>query len=133
MEALALNRSDRSWCHHSYVLWFGAGSVTHLFVYANSLDGAVGIAADWLAENAPGCLADEEVQDEFKRLKGENQLNLPFLSDEQLWAQATVDTTETDGAQGGHFLHSWEWGLVQEDPSTEWIDYNTVKPAKKAS
>ncbi len=117
---IAVNGSDRDWTHHRYILCFGAYGWTRLMVWANSLDDALDEAVDWLADNAPGLLCDDEVNEEFKRLKEEDgQQLLPFKTDEQLWEEVTIDTTCAGNC--GHYLNSAEWGIVVEDPTREQV------------
>lgn len=105
-----VNPSDRNWTKHRYILAFGAYGDTLLMVWANSLDDALDECVDWIADNAPGLLADDEVADEFKRLVSEG------MSEEQAMEQAEIDTT-CAGTYPFHYLHSWEWTIVAEDPS----------------
>jgi hypothetical protein len=104
-----VNGSDRDWTKYRFVLWFGACAPTHLMVWGNGLDDALDEAVDWIAEHAPGLLADEAVQDEYKRLVAEGK------SEEEAQTEATVDTTPAGNAC--HYLHSWEWGITFENPT----------------
>jgi len=62
MKINIINPSEREFTKQRYILWFGAYSSTHCLVWANSLEDV-----DWLAENAPGLLADKEVREAYKR------------------------------------------------------------------
>jgi hypothetical protein len=104
-----VNASDKDWTRHNYVLAFGAYGDTLLRVWGNSLDDALDEAVDWIADHAPGLLADDEVNDEYKRLVSEG------MSEEEAQEEATVDTTTAGNA--GNYLHSSEWTVVVEDPS----------------
>lgn len=108
---IAVNSSDASWTSHRYVLWFGATGGTKLLVWGNSLEDALDEAVDYLADHKPGLLADREVHDEYKRLRAEG------MSEEAAQEEASVDTTTAGNAS--NYLHSWEWGIVAEDPSRE--------------
>jgi len=111
MKIEIVNPTDRSWTRHRFILWFGACGTTRLMVWANGLESALDACVDWIADHAPGLLADEQVTDEYNRLRAEN----PSASDEWCQEQATVDTTCAGNA--GHYLLSWEWGIVAEDPT----------------
>ena len=49
-----VNPTEREYASHDYVLWFGGCGTTNLRVWADSLEDALEIAADWLKEHAPG-------------------------------------------------------------------------------
>jgi hypothetical protein len=124
MALILVNPSDRDWTEHDYVLCFGAYGWTKLRVWANSLEDALDEAVDWIADNEPGLLADDEVKEEFDRLCVERGIvDLAAAEDDVLCAiqeEAEIDTTIAGDA--GHYLYSWEWGIVAEDP-----DRNTIK------
>jgi len=92
-----------------YVLWFGAYGETRLMVWARSLESALDECVDWIADNAPGLLADDGVHEQYKRLVAEG------VDEEKAQEEATVDTT--CAGNNGHYLNSWEWGIVAENPT----------------
>lgn len=115
------NPSDRAWTDQRFVLAFGAYGDTLVMAYADSLDDALDECVDWIADNAPGLLADESVQDEYKRALAERVAAGADPDDqtviEQCQDAATVDTT--CAGNNGHYLHSWEWTIVLENPTKE--------------
>ena len=106
---VAVNSTDRDWARHRYLLAFGAYGETRLLVWANSLDSALDECVDWLADNNPGILADDSVREEYERGIAEG------MSEEASRARAEVDTTCAGNC--GHYLSSWEWSVVFEDPT----------------
>ena len=110
---VAVNGSDRDWTDHRYILCFGAYGWTRLMVWANSLEDALDESVDWIVENAPGLLCNEEVYAEYNRLVAEGK------SVEEAMEEATVDTTCAGNC--GDYLLSYEWGIVAEDPTREEI------------
>jgi hypothetical protein len=106
---IIVNANDRSWTKKRFVLWFGMGAPTMLMAYANSLDDALDECVDWLAEHAPGLLANEHVADKFTQLQEEG------MGFEEARDKAEEDTTQA-GNHGDHLM-SGEWGLVAENPT----------------
>ncbi len=109
MQITIVNASDRSWTRHNFVLAFGAYGDTVLRVYANSLDSALDEAIDWIVDNAPGLLADEQVAETFQDAIARG------MSEEDAQEEATQDTT--CGGNCGNYILSQEWAIVAEDPS----------------
>lgn len=108
-----VNGTDRDWTRHRYILWFGAYGEIRLMVWANSLEDAFDEAVDWLAENAPGLLADEAVNDAYNRAIEDGASH-----------EAAAKAAEMDmmiGGNCGHYVNSWEWGIVAEDPTRDEI------------
>jgi hypothetical protein len=103
-----VNPTDRDWARHRYVLCFGAYGDTKLCVWANGIEGALDECVDWIADNAPGLLADEAVAEAYKGAIAAGK------SEDEAQEEAQVDTTCAGNA--GNYLHSWEWGIVAEDP-----------------
>jgi hypothetical protein len=121
---IAVNSSDQDWTDHRYILGFGAYGWTRLMVWANSLQDALDESIDWIADHAPGLLCDDQVHEEFRRLRGQEpdengQLSLPFLSEEEAMQEAEQDTT--CGGNYGHYILSHEWCVIAEDPTREEI------------
>lgn len=110
-EVTLVNPSDRDWTRRRFVLAFGDYGWTQCVVWANSLDDALDEAVDWIAEHAPGLLADDSVREEFERLVAEG------ATEEEAWEEATVDTT--CAGNSGHYLLSYEWAIVAEDPTRD--------------
>lgn len=121
-----VNGSDRDWTRHRYILSFGAYGETLLMVWANSLDDALDECVDWIADNAPGLLADEQVAEAY------NEAIAAGKSEEDAQAEAETDTTCAGNA--GHYLLSYEWGIVAEDPDRATIlDIQGRKPWERAT
>lgn len=104
-----VNPNDRSWTRGRYILGFGAFSPTYLMVWANSLDGALDEAIDWIVQFAPGYLCDEQVTEEYQAALAEG------LSEEDAIERAEEDTT--CGGNCGNRIVSDEWCIVAENPT----------------
>ena len=121
MKINIVNPSEREFTKHRYILWFGAYASTHCLVWANNLDDALDECVDWLAENAPGLLADEEVQAEYKR---EYEAAIAEGLGEEEACERAIEVSEVDtthAGSAGHYLHSWEWGITAENPTRKEI------------
>ena len=108
MALTLVNPTDRNWTRFRYVFAFGATGSIHCLVWANSLNVALDVCVDWLAEHAPGLLADVEVKDEYERGLAEG------LGEHAATERAEIDTTMAGNE--GHYLHSWEWTIVAQNP-----------------
>jgi hypothetical protein len=108
---VVVNPTDRYWTKHRYLLHFGAYGWTRLLVWANSLDDALDECVDWIADNEPGLLCDDSVNEEYDRAIADG------LDEEAAHDSATVDTT--CAGNNGHYLASWEWGIMFEDPTRQ--------------
>lgn len=108
-----VNSSDKDWKKHRFILAFGAYGDTLLMVWANSLDDALDEAVDWIADHAPGLLADDAVKEAYEEAIREGK------SEEAAQEAAEMDTVTA--GNNGHYLHSWEWNIVAEDPTREQV------------
>lgn len=108
-----MNGSARSWAWRRYILAFGPYGWTRLMVWANSLDDALDEAVDWLAENAPGLLANDQVREAFEEAKAEG------LDDDAAHERATEDVT--CAGNHGDYIPSHEWFILAEDPDRETV------------
>jgi hypothetical protein len=106
---IAINSTDKSWTRHRYVLSFGCFYNAVLLVWANSLEDALDECIDWLAEHKPGLLCDKAVQEEYERALAEGK------DEETAYEESVVDTT--CGGNNGHYINSWEWSILAENPS----------------
>lgn len=106
-----VNPNEASWTRHRFVLAFGAYGWTQVMVWANSLDDALDEAVDYIADHEPGLLADDAVAEEYERAIAEGK------SEGEAQEEATVDTT--CAGNNGHYLNSWEWTIVAEDPERD--------------
>ena len=110
-----------------FVLCFGAYGWTKLLVWADDLGDALDGAIDWIADNAPGLLCNDQVAEDYRealaRLTEENAA-LPEeerRSEEDLESEAYDESTEdtTCGGNAGDHILSHEWCIMAEDPSRE--------------
>lgn len=99
---------------HRYVLWVGQTGTTYLLIWASGIDDASEHMIDWVVDNAPGYLADDLVQEEYRRAIAEGK------SEEEAQEEAESDTTMF-GHNGIHYLMSDDWGIEKEDPSRAWL------------
>ena len=111
MKINLVNPTDRSWTRNRYILWFGGCAPTYLMVWANSLENALDECIDWLAEHAPGHLMNDEVAEAYQ-----NALNNGMDEDE---ANEAAVTDMTCGGNCCHYIASWEWGIVAENPTRQ--------------
>lgn len=105
-----LNGTDRAWTKHSYVLVFGTCVPRNVLVYANSLEDALDTAIDWLKENHPGFIVNDQVAEVRQELLAEG-ISEDSVSDH-------LDGF-TCGGDCGDYIDSDEWSIVFEDPSRE--------------
>lgn len=110
---IIVNPNDRNWTKHRYVLAFGLyGQYKHL-VWGNNLQDALDESIDWLADNAPGMLANEAVEDMYKQNLADG------MNEEKAMEEAEQDITR--GGNAGDCLLSWEWYVIVEDPTRQQI------------
>lgn len=118
---IPINFSNRHWTSSRFILCFGAYGDTMLMVWANHLDDALDECVDWISENAPGLLCNDEVNEIYRDELG--RLLASGMSDEnaesEAYETATQDVT-TAGNYGDHIL-SYEWNIVCENPTREQI------------
>ncbi len=113
MNITPVNGRDRSWTRHRYILAFGAYYQTVLMIWANSLDDALDEAVDWIADKAPGLLVDDSVQEAYLIAR---RAGHPPAKAQEI---AEVDTT--CAGNNAHYLMSWEWSILAEDPSPQQV------------
>jgi len=110
-KVIPINGSERQWSRQRFVLWFGQHCPTYLMVWASSLDDALDKAIDWLVDNEPGHLCDEEVTEEYQRLIDEG------YQEHEAFEESIIDVTIA-GDHGNH-IRSDDWGIVFENPSRQ--------------
>lgn len=121
------NSSDHDWCRNLYLMWAGYG--TKCYVWANSFDDAFETFAEWLDDNAPGCLTSFS-EDDYKAAAKELGLTWPAepgSEEECKVAEATeVDHTVIGHTTLNHGTHiaSYEWG---GDDVTDEAEFSEVK------
>ncbi len=118
MTTYTINESDASWVKTRYVLGFDAYGETHLEVFANSLEKALDEAIDWIVDNKPGLLCDEQVNEAY------HQAILGGASEEEALAHATIDTTV--GGNEGHYVLSYEWCIISEESNEDHTEEDTT-------
>lgn len=88
-----------------YAMHFGAYGTTCLLVWMDaSIEDAAEVAAEWLAEYAPGHITTEE---HVGKLIEEAKEDEPGISDEDAYEKATADLTYTEAG----WLTSYEWTI----------------------
>lgn len=105
---------DRRYTHR-FVFWFGQGDAAWLMAYAHDEDEALEMCVDWIVEHAPGRLADEQVEENFKELVKEYKEKHPGEepTEEEMWQmqdEAASDTTSFSH-DGIHYLGVDEYGM----------------------
>jgi hypothetical protein len=122
MKIIPINFSDRHWTSNRFILCFGAYGDTRLMVWANHLEDALDECVDWISENAPGLLCNEQVNEAYREWLDENAEDPSDPSeDEQNSAyEYSLEDVTTAGNAGDHIL-SYEWGIVAENPTREQI------------
>ena len=116
-QVIIVNANDKSWTKHSFVLWFGT---TNLLIYANSLEDALDEGVDWLVDNEPGQLVDDQVNEQFQELLAERAAAGTPVEEgtEEYWnvlQEAEEDTTP--GGNASNRVARNAWGIQMEDPS----------------
>jgi len=119
-ELTMINRPDKCvhtrWATRAFILCFGAYGETRLLVYARHLEDALDECVDWIAENAPGLLMNDQVAEAYHEAIAEGK------SEEEAIEEAECDMTIAGNA--GDYIASWEWGIVGEDLTPKQIaDY----------
>lgn len=109
-----INRGDHSFTDHRFVLAFGAYGDTLLLVHADHLEDALDEAIDWLVDNAPGHIIDDQVEEAYREAIAEGK------SDEEAMEISEQDTTS--GGNAGNHISSSEWSIVIEDPTREQLE-----------
>ncbi len=120
MALVSVNPTDSHWTRHRYILAFGAYGWTKLLVWANSLDDALNEAIDWLVDNAPGHIVDDQVQEAY------DEAIAAGMSDDKAAEVSTADCTS--GGNCGNYILSYEWCVVSEDPPRSLIKQLQAEP-----
>jgi hypothetical protein len=107
---IVIANPDDEWIGNRFVLWFGDCGWTRLLVHARSLDEAADVAADWLAEHAPGLLATDEVNEAYGSHLVEG------MSEEEAQT-ASEEGFSPLGGNCGEWIRTDGWGFVCENPS----------------
>ena len=114
-----VNPVESNWTKRRFLLCFGAYGWTKLLVWANRLEGALDEAIDWIADNEPGLLCDEQVEEDYRealaRLTEERPDEDPDVLEKEAREEAEEDTT--CGGNYGNRILSYEWGIIAEDPT----------------
>lgn len=109
-EIVLVNPSDKTWTKHRFVLWAGSPmGPTYFLVWANHLQDALDEMVDCIADDYPGFLADDSVEEAYREAIASG------MSEEEAREKAEMDTT--CAGNYGNYLMSEEWGIVVEDPT----------------
>lgn len=104
---VAVNGGDRDWTRGRYILGFG--EYLRLMVWGNSFKDALDEAVDWIADNKPGLLHDNEVAEAYAWAVEQGK------SEEEAAQEAEIGMTVAGNAC--HYLLSSEWTIVAENPT----------------
>ena len=120
---LEIANTRTPWADRAFILWFGAYGSARVLAYARHLEDALDECVDWIADNAPGLLCDDEVAEEYRRLEEEWREGHPGEEPDDDMISKWQETAEEDttiAGNCGHHLTSWEWGIVLDgaDPKT---------------
>ncbi len=88
-----------------FLFSFGAYGSTHVLVYGRSLDDALDEAIDWLVDNAPGHLMDDQVAEAYQEAIARG------LGEDEAIEEAEMDMT--CGGNSCHYIDSWEWWVSE--------------------
>ena len=97
--------------YRPFVLAFGAYGDTVLLAYGHYLEDALDECIDWIADKAPGLLMDDQVAEAYDECIAEG------MSEED--AQQEAESDMTIGGNNGHYIASWEWCIIQEEPTRD--------------
>jgi hypothetical protein len=112
MALIIVNPSDKSVYSRRYVVSLGAYGWTRLLIWSSDVGSAIDEAIDWAAENAPGLLCDDAVNEVYAEAIANGK------SEEEAQEEAQVDTV--CGGNYGNYLNSWEVS-VTENPDREYL------------
>lgn len=102
----------------AFVFTFGAYGSTWVLVYANGVDSALEVAADWLKDNAPGHFVEPDYPDV-------DWTTLSSAEADALRECAEVDLTYTEAG----WIPSWEWHVTGPHTPVEVRDVARVVQA----
>ena len=94
---------------HTYVFAFGPYGTPLLMAYGDHLESALDACVEWIADNEPDMLMNEQVAEEYNRLIAEGETEDAAIEGSQ------VDTYQ-DGQ--GNYIDS-DWRIIAEDPSED--------------
>jgi hypothetical protein len=106
-----------------FAMHFGAYGTTRLLLWADHLETALELAAEWLAQYAPGHISTEE---HIGQLVKEVQEEEPGISDEDAYEKATADLTYTESG----YLTSYEW-TVDDIPKSSDLHKAALEASKE--
>lgn len=109
MKITSINPNDKTWTRQTFILSFGAYGNHHLYVHADHLEDALDECIDWIAENAPGLLMDEQVTEAYNAAIAEGK------SEDEAREEAECDMT--CGGNAGNYIASYEWSIYAENPT----------------
>lgn len=113
-----INPNDANFYDHNFLYEVGGVGSRMYLVYASDEGSALEELIEWIAGNAPGFLADDEVKGRYDELadawREEHPGDEP--DDETIWGMQETAEMDTVG-HDGHFLNSWEVVLYDRDVS----------------
>lgn len=103
---------------HTFVLTFQGD---YLVIYAGSLDNAIDEMIDWVAENHPDELVDDQVNEAFRTALEANEIDpdsdLDWDDDDVQAAQQEAEADTTQGGNNAHYINSDDWSIVSDGAS----------------
>ena len=114
MNIKIVNFEDRHWTRDRFILQFGPYGDTRLMIFANNLQEAIDVAIDWIGENEPGLLANDQRDEAFLEARSEG------MTEDEAWDCAGEDLTI--GGNCGDCILSHEWAIIAENPTREQIN-----------
>ena len=113
MKIKIANFGDRHWTRDRFILQFGPYGDVLLMVFADHLHDALDTAIDWIAENEPGLIANDQRDEAFAEAKADGK------TEDEAWGLAHEDLTI--GGNCSDCILSHEWAIVAESPTREQI------------
>lgn len=113
-----LNKKSETDKETRFVLWagiYGTFSQPTYFNFYGDLDDAMNAMVDWLAENKPGLLCDDEVRKAYEEYIDEHKAE--YEDEDELRDKAT-EYAETDVTRSeSSYISSQNWGIALENPT----------------
>lgn len=113
MSLIKLNTEDSKYTRQRYIIQVGTNKPTNILVWANSLDTALDLCADWAVTNAPELLADVYVEAEYNRLLGTG------MSDEEAREESVGPTLRIGNV--GNYIYADDIDVLSINPGRSYI------------
>lgn len=115
--------NDVSFYRHSFVFRVGQGAaqdIHYLLVGAEGIDTALDEMIDWIAENEPDLIINDQVHEAYlEAMKERNADPTDYNSDESQDAMQEAEVDTTSGGNAGDHIDSDSWNIVVEDPTDD--------------